>query len=62
MTVVELNVGGTIFTTTKTTLNRDPNSMLARMFDGDLPPCQQDQQGRRVLGIVGLCKAPATAP
>lgn len=34
---VRLNVGGTCFLTTKTTLSRDPNSFLARLIqDGDL--------------------------
>lgn len=34
---VRLNVGGTCFLTTKTTLSRDPNSFLARLIqDGEL--------------------------
>lgn len=34
---VRLNVGGTCFLTTKTTLSRDPNSFLARLIqDSDL--------------------------
>lgn len=32
---VRLNVGGTVFLTTKTTLSRDPNSFLYRL-------CQED--------------------
>jgi len=32
--VVTLNVGGTLFTTSLTTLRQDPDSMLARMFSG----------------------------
>lgn len=34
---VRLNVGGTCFLTTRTTLSRDPNSFLARLIqDSDL--------------------------
>lgn len=35
---VKLNVGGTCFLTTKTTLSRDPNSFLSRLIleDSDL--------------------------
>ena len=32
--VCKLNVGGTLFTTTRTTLMADPTSMLAAMFSG----------------------------
>lgn len=32
---VKLNIGGTVFMTTKTTLCRHPNSFLARMLDND---------------------------
>lgn len=46
MTVVDLNVGGVRFTTTKSTLTREPESMLARMFEGELAPCEQDREGR----------------
>ena len=38
MEVVELNVGGTLYATTKATLSRHPASMLARMLESDLPP------------------------
>ncbi len=34
--IVELNVGGTHFTTTRSTLSKEPDSMLARMFAGDM--------------------------
>ncbi len=46
MEVVELNVGGRIFVTTRSTLCKHSNSMLAAMFSGDLQPAQQDKQGR----------------
>lgn len=32
---VKLNVGGTYFLTTKTTLSRDPNSFLSRLIQED---------------------------
>ena len=32
---VKLNIGGTVFMTTKTTLCRYPNSFLARMLQND---------------------------
>ncbi|KAK9830678.1 hypothetical protein WJX74_002057 [Apatococcus lobatus] len=53
MTVVELSVGGLNFTTTRATFTRDPESMLARMFDGGLPPCQKDTLGRYVIDLNG---------
>ncbi|KAK9830843.1 hypothetical protein WJX74_009566 [Apatococcus lobatus] len=53
MTVVELSVGGAKFTTTRATLTREPESMLARMFDGGLPPCQKDSKGRYVIDRNG---------
>ena len=34
LTIVKLNVGGHYFTTSRQTLTRDPNSMLAAMFSG----------------------------
>ena len=46
MEVVELNVGGCIFVTTRSTLCKHSNSMLAAMFSGDMQPAQQDKQGR----------------
>ncbi len=41
--VVQLNVGGALYTTTKVTLGRFPNSMLGAMFSGSLPiTCDED--------------------
>jgi hypothetical protein len=41
--VVHLNVGGVLYTTTKATLSRFPNSMLGAMFNGSMPTsCDQD--------------------
>ena len=40
--VVTLNVGGRLFTTTRTTLTSEPHSVLGRMFDptSPLPPAR----------------------
>ena len=40
--VVTLNVGGRLFTTTRTTLTSEPDSVLGRMFDptSSLPPAR----------------------
>ena len=35
--IVNLNVGGTKFVTSRTTLMREPGSLLGRMFDLDSP-------------------------
>ncbi|XP_040174261.1 BTB/POZ domain-containing protein KCTD9 [Anopheles arabiensis] len=52
---VTLNVGGEIFTTTRLTLtNREPNSMIARMFAQDqLKPAEQDGQGAYLIDRNG---------
>ena len=42
---IKLNVGGQIFLTTKMTLMSEPDSMLAKMFSGELPPGAKDEQG-----------------
>ena len=46
--VVELNIGGCLFTTTRSTLCKFPESMLATMFSStaDIPPAHTDSQGR----------------
>ena len=45
--VITLNVGGTFFTTTVTTLTKYPNSLLAAMFEpeSERPPARKDNQG-----------------
>merc|ERR1712117_39880 len=45
--VITLNVGGTLFTTTITTLTKYPNSLLAAMFepDSERPPARKDKEG-----------------
>lgn len=53
MGVIELNVGGHHFITTRTTLCKHANSMLARMFSGDMTPALQDTQGRYFIDRSG---------
>ena len=45
--MISLNVGGTRFTTSVSTLTKQPNSMLASMFnpESDRPPAEKDDQG-----------------
>eukprot|EP01122_Echinamoeba_exundans_P013776 TRINITY_DN6066_c0_g1_i2.p1 TRINITY_DN6066_c0_g1~~TRINITY_DN6066_c0_g1_i2.p1 ORF type:complete len:251 (+),score=25.33 TRINITY_DN6066_c0_g1_i2:33-785(+) len=43
--VIELNVGGTIFASCRSTLTRISDSMLARLIDGNIPTAK-DSQGR----------------
>ncbi|XP_052900625.1 BTB/POZ domain-containing protein KCTD9 [Anopheles moucheti] len=52
---IKLNVGGEIFTTTRLTLtNREPNSMIARMFAQDqLKPSDQDAEGAYLIDRNG---------
>ena len=53
MEVVELNVGGRLFTTTRSTLSKHAGSMLAAMFSGDMQPALQDSQGRYFIDRNG---------
>jgi len=47
---VSLNVGGKLFTTARTTLvDKEPNSMLARMFQSQLSPSDVDSTGAYLL-------------
>ncbi len=55
---IKLNVGGTPYTTTLTTLRTDPSSMLAAMFSGRFP-LEQDEDGSyfidrdgKVFGLI----------
>ena len=59
--VLEINVGGTIFVTKKSTLSFENDSMLARLFDdespfGELPRDQSDRvfldRDPAVFGVV----------
>jgi hypothetical protein len=40
--LIQLNVGGQIYTTTKATLERHPNTMLGAMFNGSMPTAVDD--------------------
>ena len=44
---LKLNVGGTMFETTRSTLMSNPDSLLAKMFDPDsaLSPASRDENG-----------------
>ena len=53
MNIIELNVGGRKFTTTRDTLCKDTDSMLAAMFSGDFMPAHQDSKGRVFLDRNG---------
>ena len=50
---VGLNIGGRVFLTSRATLARDSDSMLARMFDENLPPSCQDKDGNYVIDRDG---------
>ena len=46
---IKLNVGGQTFLTTKLTLLSEPDSMLAKMFSGELDPGPKDDQGAYMI-------------
>ena len=46
---IKLNVGGQTFLTTKLTLLSEPDSMLAKMFSGELDPGAKDDQGAYMI-------------
>ena len=51
--IVGLNVGGRIFLTSRETLTKDSDSMLARMFNEALPASCQDKDGNYVIDRDG---------
>ena len=51
--VVELNVGGHLFTTTRTTLCKYGDTMLASRFAGDMTPAYVDSRGRYFIDRDG---------
>ena len=60
--VVELNVGGRLFTTTRATLSAQPGSMLEALFSGrHARPCLTDAAGRPFLDRDGELFAEARA-
>ena len=50
--IINLNVGGKLYTTSLSTLTKYPDSMLGRMFSGDLPSTK-DVQGNYVIDRDG---------
>ena len=50
--LLSINVGGTVFTISKTTLTMDPESMLAKMCTMDLPH-ERDSSGN-----IFICRNP----
>ncbi len=51
--LVGLNVGGSIFLTSRDTLSKDPESMLAHMFSEALPAAYRDKDGNFVIDRDG---------
>ncbi|XP_053167636.1 BTB/POZ domain-containing protein KCTD14 isoform X2 [Hemicordylus capensis] len=51
--IIELNVGGDIFTTTLSTLKKHPGSKLAEMFASGQPQPQTDSKGRYFIDRPG---------
>ncbi|XP_072050106.1 BTB/POZ domain-containing protein KCTD6-like [Amphiura filiformis] len=50
--IVKLNVGGVIYTTSRSTLTKYPNSMLGTMFSGRLPTTK-DEHGNYWIDANG---------
>ena len=50
--MIGLNVGGYIYTTSRSTLTRYPDSMLGKMFSGRLPSAR-DSQGNFIIDRDG---------
>ncbi|XP_038052312.1 uncharacterized protein LOC119725020 [Patiria miniata] len=51
--IVKLDVGGCLYTTSRSTLTRYPDSMLAAMFSGELDPSVRDANGAYVMDRDG---------
>lgn len=52
--VIDLNVGGQLYTTTLATLTKDPFSVLSNLFDGVSQPTPKDSRGRYFIDRDGL--------
>ena len=48
--IIKLNVGGIIYTTTRSTLTRYPNSMLGSMFSGRMPTTKDEHDNYWIDG------------
>ena len=51
--VVTINVGGVVYTTTRSTLSKHADSMLGAMFNGQFVPTACDQQGNYFIDRDG---------
>ena len=51
--VVTLNIGGVMYTTTRSTLTKYPDSMLGAMFSGQFVPTAYDNQGNYFIDRDG---------
>lgn len=51
--VITLNVGGVLYTTTRSTLSKYPDSMIGAMFNGQFVPTNFDQQGNYFIDRDG---------
>ncbi|KAH7725754.1 BTB/POZ domain-containing protein KCTD17 [Aphelenchoides avenae] len=52
---VRLNVGGTVFRTTKQTLRNDPESFFAKLLDTDMEPSEKDETGAFLIDRDPAC-------
>ncbi|EEB11324.1 BTB/POZ domain-containing protein kctd15, putative [Pediculus humanus corporis] len=52
--VIELNVGGVFYTTSLTTLKKEPDSLLSNIFSGKQEPPPKDAKGKYFLDRDGV--------
>ena len=48
-----MNIGGRVYITSRQTLCKDTDSMLAHMFSDDMPPASRDKDGNFVIDRDG---------